>query len=173
MYARILVALAMAAVAFPAAAPENIRYEPAPSDDVTFEVPINLTQLGADITKVDVTCTITSDAILAAGARGTRAQLSGHTVFDVSGGQVVKPAATVVVVVPADRLQDPDKHSFNWECSLTAYSEGARPPPPARRFTAGWDTFAARHEKASFVMDPAPEPVLSGSFDWSPSKRPE
>jgi hypothetical protein len=165
MYARILVALAMSAVAFPAGAPENIRYEPAPSDDVVFEVPINLTQLASDITKVDVTCTLTSDAITEAGPRGSSRQLAGHVVLDVSNGQVVKPATTVVVAVPADRVQDPAKHPFNWECRLTGYSIGSRPPPPARRYPAGWDTFAERHDKASFVMSPAP-PVLSGEFNW-------
>src|SRR5512134_3156855 len=101
MYARILVALAMAAVAFPAAAPENVRYEPAPNNDVTFEVPINLTRLAADITQVDVTCMLTSDAILP-GSRASAypRSLAGHTLFDVSNGQLVAPAATVVVAVP-------------------------------------------------------------------------
>lgn len=166
MYARVLAALAMTAVAFPAGAPENIRYEPVPSDDVTFEVPINLTQLAPDITKVDVTCSITSEAIIAAARQGANKQLAGHTVFDVSNGQVVKPAATVVVAVPAERLAKPENVTFNWECRLTAYSVGARPPPPASRYAAGWDTFADRHPKASFVLSPAPPAVLSGSFVW-------
>jgi len=165
MYARTLVALAMAAVSFPAAAPEDIRYDPAPSNDVTFEVPINLTQLAADIRQVDVTCILTSDAIVPSGPKVSSRQLAGHVVLDVSNGQLVTPA-TVVVAVPADRLQDPAKHPFNWECRLTAYSVGTRPPPPARKFPAGWDTFAARHEKVSFVLSPAPPAVLSGSFTW-------
>jgi len=165
MQARILVALAMSSVALPAGAPENIRHEPAPSDDVTFEVPIKLTQLAADIRQVDVTCSLTSDAIVPSGSGGSRRQLAGHAVLDVSNGQVVAPATTVVVAVPAARLQNPDKQTFNWECSLTGYSVGTRPPPPARRTPAGWDTFAARHEKPSFQLSPAPE-VLSGSFMW-------
>ncbi len=162
MYARILVALAMAAVALPAGAAENIKYEPGPSDDVSFEVPINLTQLAPDITNVNVTCYLTSDAILPGNPR----RLAGHTEFAVSNGQVVAPAATVVVAVPAERLAKTEEVTFNWECGLTAYSVGARPPPPARRFTAGWDTFAERHEKASFVLSPAPPAVLTGSFTW-------
>lgn len=165
MYARILVALALAAVSFPSGAPENIRYEPAPSDDVTFEVPINLTQLAADIKQVDVTCTISSDAIVPSGARDSFRQLAGHVVLDVSNGQVVAPQNVVVVAVPAERLQEPAKHSFHWECRLTGYSAGTRPPPPARRTPVGWDTFAERHEKPSFVLSPAPA-VLSGDFTW-------
>lgn len=164
MYARILVALAMAAVAFPAAAPENIRYEPAPNNDVTFEVPINLTQLAADITKVDVSCILTSNAIVP--GPGNQQRLAGHAEFAVSNGQVVVPAATVVVAVPADRLQKPEEQTFNWVCDLTAYSVGARPPPPARRYPAGWDTFAERHDKPSFVLSPTPPTKLSGSFVW-------
>lgn len=164
MYARILVALAMAAVAFPAAAPENIRYGPAPSNDVTFEVPINLTQLAPDITKVDVTCELTSDAILP--GPGNQRRLGGHVEFAVSNGQVVAPAATVVVAVPANRLQKPEEQKFAWECSLSGYSVGARPPPPARRYPAGWDTFADKHDKPSFVLSPTPPAKLSGSFVW-------
>lgn len=167
MYARILVALAMAAVAFPAAAPENIRYEPAPTNDITFEVPMNLTQLAPDITQVDVTCMLTSNAILPGNRTGAYPRgLGGHTVFDVSNGQLVAPAATVVVAVPADRLQKPEEQTFNWECTLTGYSAGTRPPPPARRIPPGWDTFAERHDKASFVLSPAPPATLSGSFVW-------
>lgn len=167
MYARILVALAMAAVAFPAAAPENIRYEPAPSNDVTFEVPINLTQLAPDINKVNVTCYLMGNAILPGNPSSAYPRrLAGYVEFAVSNGQVVEPTATVVVPVPAERLQKPEEQTFDWECSLTAYSKGARPPPPARRFAAGWDTFAPRHDKASFQLSPAPPATLSGSFVW-------
>ncbi len=168
MQARVLFAFLGAALASSAAAVEGVSPgEVAPNNDVTFEVPINLTQLAADVRQIDVTCYVTSDAVIV--NRNTRGpasnpRLTGHTVLDVGSGRLVT-TANVVVAVPPDRVQTPDGKTFNYECSLTGYSAGTRRPRASGGFPAGWSLFAADHTNPSFRLSPTPK-VLSGSFTW-------
>ena len=165
MYARILLAVAMVAVTLPAGAQELTRPESVPNNDVTFEVPINLTQLARDIRQIDVTCYLTSDAITVLSSRATNPRrLGGNVVLDVGSGRLVT-TANVVVAVPADRLQDPAGKTFNWECSLTGYTTGTRLMRTTGGYAAGWDFFSADHVNPSYRLSPTPK-ILSGSFVW-------
>ena len=66
--------------------------------DVTFDVPLNLTRLWGEITKVAVWCKISSDALV-----GTRnKQLQAQLELPVAAGQLVTTARVVPVTrVPA------------------------------------------------------------------------
>lgn len=137
--------------------------------DVTFEVPINLTRLAVDITQIDVTCTIKSDAIVATRVvRGVSnaGKLAGHVTLPVTKGRVVTTANVVVTVAP-DALQDPyGKYSnATYDCRLTGYSAGIRGGKQGGGTPAGWDFFDENSAKPSYRISPTPQP-LTGNFTW-------
>jgi hypothetical protein len=137
--------------------------------DVTFEVPINLTRLAADITKIDVTCTISSDAITATRVvRGVTnaGKLVGNVVLPVTKGRVVTTANVVVTVAPG-ALQDPyGKYSAaTYECMLTGYSAGTAGRRTGGGLPAGWGVFEESSARPSFRLSPTPQ-RLTGSFNW-------
>lgn len=149
-------ALIPALAMFPALAQD----QPVPGD-VTFVVPLNLTRLAADITQVDVTCFITSEAIPA--ARMTRDRLMGHVVMPVAGGRVVT-TANVVVAVPQGSLVEPAGKTANYECMLSGYSTGVR-DGRTTIVRAGWYPFDETRAGPSFRLMPMPQPI-TGSFNW-------
>ncbi len=137
--------------------------------DVTFEVPINLTRLAADITQIDVTCSIASDAIVATRVvRGATnaGKLAGHVVLPVTNGRVVTTANVVVKVAPG-ALQDPyGKYATaTYDCMLTGYSASIRAVRTGGGVPAGWDIFDQNSAKPSFRVSPTPQ-RLTGSFTW-------
>lgn len=135
--------------------------------DVTFEVPLNLTQVAPDISKALVTCTITSDAIAVRTRKGAaiRPQLGAQVELAVSAGRLVT-TARVVVPVTTDRFtdektgiySDPAGKSANYHCELTGFST-------KRTTGGGWGPFAAESPDTSFRLSPTP-PSLTGSFVW-------
>lgn len=136
-------------------------------DDITFEVPLNLTRLASDITQIDVTCSILSDAIGTTRViRGVAQQgkLVGHLALNVSQGRLVT-TANVVVPVPAGSLLQTKSASATYECVLTGYSSGTRKPKSTAGWPAGWDFFAEKHANPSFQFSPTPTPI-TGSFEW-------
>ena len=133
--------------------------------DVTFEVPLNLTRLAADITKIDVSCGIESSAL--GNTRLIRGQpvstpLAGRVEVPVVNGRVVQTVRVVVAISPGT-LQDPTGKTATYTCALTGYSVGI--PDRYAGWSAGWDRFLEDHEKSSFRLSPTPAEI-TGSFTW-------
>jgi hypothetical protein len=83
------------------------------SADVTFVVPLNITNLASDITKVRVTCIVRGTAL--------DAQRVGELELAVSGRQVIT-TAQVVVLVPASAVTIAAGLQANYNCTLAGYS---------------------------------------------------
>ena len=126
------------------------------SGDVTFRLPLNLTQLSLDVAKVAVSCNIISDAIpLSPGkAKGTTTMgtLSKQVEIPVSGGQLV---TTAIVVVPVGGLDNPVGKTANCDCSISGYSTSLQQ----------WSLFEEGHATTAFRLSPTP-PRITGSFVW-------
>lgn len=126
------------------------------SADVTFRLPLNLTQLSSDIATIAVFCNIISDAIPPSrpNAKGTTTTgtLSKQVEFPVAGGQLV---TTAIVVVPVSGLDNPVGKTANYDCSITGYSTALQQ----------WSRFEEGHTTAAFRLSPTP-PRITGSFVW-------
>jgi len=130
--------------------------------DVTFEVPINLTRMWGEITKVAVWCTISSDTLI-----GTRTKkLSAQLELPVSAGQLVT-TARVVVPVSTTAFMDPKMVITNeptgkpasYQCSLSGFST-----LPTNN-GGGWKQFSADSANPAFRLTPTP-PSITGNFVW-------
>jgi len=125
------------------------------SGDVTFELPLSLTQMSSDITKVQVTCSIASEAI-PPNTRMPDGKLEGRLAnqieLPVTGGQLV---TTAVVVIGTGSLNDPIGKSATYECSITGFSESLQ----------RWSWFAENADVPAFRLTPTPG-RLSGTFTW-------
>ena len=159
--ARMLV-FVLAPLALPAAAQDT----PVPGD-VTFEVPLNLTRLAPDITRVAVWCSISTSAL--ANPRIIRGQvaanqLSAQVEEPVANGRVVK-TVRVTVAVPRGTLRaDATGQSADYKCTLSGYSVGI-PGRTSQGWAAGWDRFDEKQDKASFRLTPTPADI-TGNFTW-------
>lgn len=128
------------------------------SGDVTFELPLNLTQVHSDIIKVEVKCFIQSEAITPHGAAalaygGEGRVLIGGVELPVEGGQLV---TTAQVVVPTNnRLVDPIGKSATYACQIRGYSIFEERP----------SEFSENHSILAFRLTPTPE-TLTGTFTW-------
>jgi hypothetical protein len=125
----------------------------AQSSDVTFQVPVNLTRLSADLTKVAVYCEITSAALprvasLSVGRAQKQVELTP------SGGQLVQ---TVSVVVPISSLDTSNgKTSADYKCTLSGFSQSLQ----------RWSLFEdSQTVPAVFRLSPTP-PSISANFTW-------
>jgi hypothetical protein len=117
--------------------------------DVTFTVPLNITQLSPDITKVAVYCRITGPAITTrSGNIGAQVELVPQ------GGQVVT-TATVVVTWPLTDMTDPTGTQANYDCLLSGFSNSLQ----------RWDRFYEEQATPVFRLKPTP-PALTGTFTW-------
>jgi hypothetical protein len=117
--------------------------------DVTFTVPLNITQMSPDITKVAVWCRITGPAITSrSGNIGTQVELVPQ------GGQLVT-TATVVVSWPPTDLTNPAGTQASYTCSLSGYSNSLQ----------RWDIFREDHPTPAFRLKPTPTD-LTGTFVW-------
>lgn len=126
--------------------------------DVTFEFPVNLTRLPPEITKVQIGCSIASDAL---GSRTVRGATSPNRVgkaieVPVSAGRVAM-TARIVVEIPLGSYADPTGKSASYECYLMGFSSA--------RTGGGWNTFAGDHANPSFRVSPTPQ-NLTGKFVW-------
>jgi hypothetical protein len=137
--------------------------------DVTFEVPVNLTRLAGDIRTVEVSCRISSDAImLTRTINGTtiKEKLAARLELPVAAGQLVT-TARVVVPVPTNAFTDPtyavtsgpSGQTANYQCGLMGFS--ALPTTNG----GGWSRFTADNPNESFRLSPTPLPI-TGSFVW-------
>jgi hypothetical protein len=115
---------------------------------VTFELPVNLTNLDPSILKIGLYCQINSPAIVAPNA----GQAGAVDEIDVVGGQVVT-TLRVVVVLPQGSLQSPVGKTATWTCDLR------------HRTATGLGGFVASHPNPVNVLSPLPPP-MQGSFVW-------
>jgi hypothetical protein len=113
---------------------------------VTFSVPLNLSQLSSDIATVGVFCTVASAAIQ---PNGSSYALSRHT---PAGGRV---QTTAVVRVDITRLDDPAGKSATYRCVLRGLRTGQ----------SVWVDFGVGASDSAFRISPNPTPI-TGSFDW-------
>ena len=117
--------------------------------DVTFTVPLNITQMSPDITKVAVWCKITGPAITTrSGNIGAQVELVPQ------GGQVVA-TDTVVVKWPVTDYTNPTGTQASYSCSLSGFSNSLQ----------RWDIFREDHPTPVFRLRPTPT-ELTGTFVW-------
>lgn len=124
------------------------------SGDVTFEMPLNLTDMSSDIIKIQVACSITSDAIPPnqPGPKGASRTVKAQIELPVTGGQLV---TTAKVVVPVSGLDNPIGKTANYKCSITGYSASLQ----------RWNWFSEADPTPAFRLMPTPE-RFTGSFVW-------
>jgi hypothetical protein len=123
----------------------------AQSSDVTFQVPVNLTRLSVDLTKVAVYCEITSDAL---PLMGTVHRAVKQVELTPSGGQLVQ---TVSVVVPIPILDTSNgKTAATYRCTLSGFSQSLQ------RWSPFGDSLSL---PVQFRLSPALAD-LSGNFTW-------
>jgi hypothetical protein len=116
--------------------------------DVTFKVPLNLTQVSSDIAKVAVFCQITSTAIVS----NSMGKLQKQEEIPVTGGQLVM---TVTVVIAVSGLDNPVGKTANYVCLLSGFSN----------LLQQWYPFSSTSTNPTFRLTPTPA-GLSGTFNW-------
>jgi hypothetical protein len=126
-----------------------VRPAEAQVGDVTFTVPLNLTQMSPDITKVAVWCRITGPAI------HTRSgNIQAQVELVPQAGQVVTTPTVVVAWVNTD-MTDPTGTQASYTCSLSGFSNSLQ----------RWDVFREDHPTPAFRLKPTPT-ELTGTFVW-------
>ena len=120
-----------------------------PVGDVTFTVPLNITQMSPDITKVAVYCRIVGPAIhTRSGNIGAQVELVPQA------GQVVT-TATVVVPWQMTDMTDPTGTQATYSCMLSGFSNSLQ----------RWDIFREDHLTPAFRLKPMPT-EMTGTFVW-------
>ena len=172
----ILIVLATIAAWRPAEAAQAGRYEgdavvdwKSIPGDVTFEVPLDLTKLAPDISKVMVTCSMTSDAFPMRKGKGApvKQPRGAQVELPVSAGQLVT-TARVVIPVTVDSFMDPTMampkdptgKSVDYQCDIMGFSTKG----------GGWQQFIdkitePKNTNTSFHLTPFPAPI-TGRFVW-------
>jgi hypothetical protein len=117
----------------------------APSNDVTFRVPVRLSQVSPDIAYVNVECSVASDAI-PIGPRG-----ASNTLSVVDG----RADAVVTVRVSIPPLDIAAGRTATYQCRLAGRST-------AINVTRA---FSENDPRPEFRLSPTPAPI-TGSFDW-------
>jgi hypothetical protein len=155
MTTRTIHALALLGLAALSASGAAQQADPA---DVTFDVPINLTRLPNEITKIKVACEVTSGAIEAGYPHHTLPQgrRTGELEIPVSQGQVVA-TAQVVVSISSTHLDNPSGKQASYECRLLGFH--AHPHN-------AWHDFQTVPQSDSVCrLTPKPAP-FTGNFVW-------
>jgi hypothetical protein len=123
------------------------------SADVTFAVPLNLTNLAADITKVRVKCSFLH---VGSSAPAPGLDRMGEVEIPVTGRQVVATAQVVVMVPPtAIGSEISAGTAQRYVCALDAYSAAL-----------GWGVFSDRGSNGSFKTTQAVTTSIGGMFQW-------
>ena len=145
---------------------------PQSTGEITFTVPVNLTQLSNGVSKVRVTCEITSEAITvnrqvvgknAQGPATGPGSVYAQQEFPVAGGEV-KTTATLVIST-AGVLDNPIGKQALYNCSLDGFSVAQQ------RFLPFNYTMDFQTTEAPFRLT-APgnsQPILlrlTGTFTW-------
>jgi len=120
--------------------------------DVTFKVPLNLTKLSPDITKVSVRCRLDSTALVGVNGSGQQTHtLTVTTEVPVSNGQVV---TTLTIVFSQFTLVNPTGVSASYGCNLTGTDK-----------TGAVSSFTDSNPLPQFRVTPTPRD-LAGTFTW-------
>lgn len=120
--------------------------------DVTFKVPLNLTKLSTDITKVSVRCRLDSNALVGIDALGQQTHsLSVTTEVPVSNGQVV---TTLSMVFSKFTLVNPTGATASYGCNLMGTDK-----------TGAVSSFTDSNPLPQFRVTPTPRD-LAGTFTW-------
>jgi hypothetical protein len=115
---------------------------------VTFEVPVNLTQLAPEIIRIRVFCEIKSAAIVAPNA----GMESATDELPVLGGKLVT-TMRVVISFPAGTLQAPTGQTAQYQCELRGIT------------ASGMGGFSETTNIVAFQLKPTPAPI-TGTFVW-------
>ena len=128
----------------------------AQSSDVTFTIPLNLTQLSSQLQKVGILCRVTSSAF----TRHDKGVAEGHldnlpAEFPNETGRIVT-TATVVVPIPFGSLSDDAAgKTASYSCTLYGNAKTETLPIP----------FAETATDPAHRLSPTPG-SLSGTFTW-------
>ena len=131
----------------------------AQSSDVTIRVPLSLTQLAPDISKVRVLCAIRSSVVRVVTTIDRYGNAIAGPMADrelpISGGQAVVTLDLAVPIPPSSFTGPSVGQNATWECGLTGFS------------TSGnrWDAFNATHANPAFRLSPTPG-TITGNFTW-------
>ena len=130
---------------------------------VSFEVPINLTQVSGDIEKVGVSCLVAGDGVVyPAGYVAGNPFNTNETVgpnwakqeLKVMGGQVVV-TLRLNVQIPAEWLDNPIGRPGQYVCSIMGFSTSLN----------RWGQFKADSPVPAFRLSPTPQDIWK-SFVW-------
>jgi len=152
----------------------------AQQDDVFFEVPLNLTQLAADLTKVAVTCVVVNQNDTqnapnlgnASGGFGITFGANNNPLdtpmagewgrkkveVPVAGGQVVTTKIVVVTISDTATWHQAEHYGITlaYVCFLSGYSGRMQ----------GWGPLGMGAPISEvFALSPSPEPI-TGEFTW-------
>lgn len=120
---------------------------------VTFNIPVNLTQLSPDIERVRAACLIQSDALtLPPGMGGSPENLPGDETYVLLGK--VETTFQVVFPIGTGWLKDPIGKTATYNCGLLGYSKALQ----------GWQVFGPG-QTGAFNLNPPPQ-VMQGTFTW-------
>jgi hypothetical protein len=119
--------------------------------DVTFEMPLDLTRIPAEITSVKVSCRVMSDFFSrTSGSASTNYTTRiAEAVAPVSGGSVVQTIQVILPLTDQDFANNASGKQARYICSLHAYLESLQ----------RWQSFSA-----SQLTPPATQ--LQGYFVW-------
>lgn len=118
-----------------------------PAGDITFTVPLNLTGLSPDISKVKVNCRIQEfDSRVIADANSETA---------VSGGAVVSTLSVTFQASNSGFSYTNRTRANQYSCWLVGFFEPQQI----------WDEFEPNHPIPAFRLEPRPIPI-NGNFIW-------
>lgn len=128
---------------------------------VTFTMPVNLTQLSPDLSRVRMVCAILPNTVLVYSP----AENVAVTSFDidalpkdelpVASGQLVATLRVVYAIDAGWLKKDPAGSTWQYECRLQGFSTSLQL----------WEFFSSTPKWPVFLLNPAPAPVKS-SFIW-------
>ena len=145
-YQSVFMAVTMMSLAAPASSTAQ-----SVSAEVTLQLPINLTQLGPDVEKVRVGCTINSVAITNGTSTGNHS-ISRLQDVPVSGGKVV---TTVSLAFAFTELDNPVGKGATISCSASGWSTSQQT----------WVQFQPTATNVSFRTSPKVD-FIDSSFVW-------
>jgi hypothetical protein len=134
---------------------------------VSFDVPMKLTQVSADIERVAVLCALVPSEALVIPSTSTTMNLNNYLSSTTTGGagwsrqeflilagQLIV-TARLVIQIPAEWLQNPIGKTAQYGCLFGGYNKS----------TQRWDQFAADASVVAFRLTPTPQPI-TGTFVW-------
>lgn len=128
---------------------------------VTFTMPVTLTQLSPDLSRVRMVCAILPNVVLVyspgedLAVKSFDVNVLPKDELPVTSGQL---SATLRVVYPIDAgwlKRDPAGTTSQYECRLQGFSTSLQL----------WEFFSSTPKWPVFLLNPAPAPVKS-SFNW-------